>query len=220
MMQWIVKVLKENRLFLLFVALMMVFRSAVADWNTVPTGSMLPTIVEGDRILVNKMAYDLRLPFTHVSLVKLADPKRGDIIVFDSQKSDKKLIKRVAAIPGDSVMMRNNRLYLNGKALDYTPQTLSEFAKGDVSEWAENLDGVSHTIRLSAIPSPLANFGPIVVPQGQYLALGDNRDNSADSRVIGFIPRDEIVGRSNTVIWSMDYDDYYLPRTHRFLQDF
>ena len=82
---------KENKTFVIFITLMLVFRSALADWNTVPTGSMKPTILEGDRIAVNKMAYDLRVPFTTISLIKLADPERGDIVVFDSKASDKRL---------------------------------------------------------------------------------------------------------------------------------
>ncbi|MFB2654765.1 signal peptidase I [Shewanella seohaensis] len=212
--------LRDNRSILLFISLMLVFRSAVADWNTVPTGSMLPTIVEGDRILVNKMAYDIRVPFTHIPLVKLADPTRGDIIVFDSKKADKKLIKRVIAVPGDTVMMRDNRLYLNGKPLAYTQQTLSAYAPENVSEWQEDLLGIAHSIRLNPQPSQLANFGPVTVPDNQYLALGDNRDNSADSRVIGFVPREEIVGRSSSVVFSLDYNDYYLPRPDRMMRAF
>src|SRR6187402_3582202 len=90
---------KENKSFFIFVVLMLVFRSALADWNTVPTGSMKPTILEGDRIAVNKLAYDLRVPFTAISLLKLADPERGDIVVFESKASAKRLVKRVIGLP-------------------------------------------------------------------------------------------------------------------------
>ncbi|MCJ8303996.1 signal peptidase I, partial [Shewanella sp.] len=100
MIKGLLKLLKQNRSFLLFMILMLVFRSAVADWNSVPTGSMKPTILEGDRLLVNKMAYDIRVPFTHLSLVRIADPARGEIIIFDSVKADKKLVKRVIGVPG------------------------------------------------------------------------------------------------------------------------
>ena len=110
---------KDNRSFLLFILLMMVFRSAIADWNDVPTGSMKPTIIEGDRILVNKMAYDLRVPFTHIPLLKRADPVRGDIIIFDSSAADKRLVKRVIGLPGEVIAMRNNRLIINGRQLAY-----------------------------------------------------------------------------------------------------
>src|SRR5450759_5965790 len=100
---------RENRGLMLFVVLMIFFRSALADWNTVPSGSMKPTILEGDRILVNKLAYDLRIPLTHISIYKFADPKRGDIVVFDSKAADARLVKRVIGVPGDLVEMRDNR---------------------------------------------------------------------------------------------------------------
>ena len=112
----LLKLLKDNKAYILFVVLMMVFRSAVADWNDVPTGSMKPTIIEGDRIFVNKMAYDVRLPFTTVSLAKLADPVRGDIVIFDSQASGKRLVKRVVGVPGDVVALQDNVLSVNGSA--------------------------------------------------------------------------------------------------------
>ncbi|GGY95483.1 signal peptidase I [Shewanella fodinae] len=206
------KLLRENRSLLLFILLMSVFRSAVADWNTVPTGSMKPTIVEGDRILVDKAAYDIRLPFTHISLVKLADPQRGDIIVFDSAAAGKKLVKRVVAVPGDVVAMDHNRVYLNGKALSY------HALNGDntTTDVQEDLAGIKHLIRIHNDGSTLSSFPAVTVPAGYYLALGDNRDNSADSRVIGFIPRQEIVGRSRSVVMSLNYDNYYLPRPERF----
>jgi len=108
----LIRLYKENRPFLLFLMLMFVFRSSFADWNTVPTGSMKPTILEGDRILVNKMAYDLRVPFMHISMLKLADPERGDIIIFDSRASGKKLVKRVVGVPGDVIELINNTLEL------------------------------------------------------------------------------------------------------------
>ena len=213
MIKGLIKLLKQNRSFLLFMVLMLVFRSAVADWNSVPTGSMKPTILEGDRLLVNKMAYDIRVPFTHLSLVKMADPARGEIIIFDSVKADKKLVKRVIGIPGDIVEMRQNKLIINGQGLDYEIQ--AKLASNTDS--IENLLGLDHMIRTHDTPSRLANFGPVTVPENYYLALGDNRDSSADSRVIGFIPRDEITGRAKTVAFSNDYDNHYLFRPERFM---
>lgn len=202
----------QNRSLFLFMALMCVFRSAIADWNTVPTGSMKPTIVDGDRILVNKMAYDLRLPFTHVSLYRLADPQRGDIIVFDSKATDMKLVKRVVGVPGDRIAMRHNEVFINGKALDYS--LLKD--NGDREDWQERLANHPHLIRVHIPGSRLSSFPLLTIPEGYYLALGDNRDNSADSRVIGLVPRQEIVGRTSRVAFSLNYDDYYLPRSERF----
>ncbi|HEX7026459.1 MAG TPA: signal peptidase I [Gammaproteobacteria bacterium] len=205
------KIWQGNRFFICFIVLMCLFRSAVADWNSVPTGSMLPTIVEGDRIFVDKLAYDVRLPFTHVSLLKLADPQRGDIIVFDSEVMNKRLVKRVVGIPGDVVEMRNNILRINGEQLVYRDMP----APAPDTDRLENLLGVKHGVRIHNFRS---GFHPVTVPEGHYLVLGDNRDNSADSRVIGFVPRHEIVGRSRSVVISFNYENFYLPRPGRFFQ--
>ncbi|MFT5083765.1 MAG: signal peptidase I [Lentisphaeria bacterium] len=202
----------ENRTFILFIALMIVFRSALADWNEVPTGSMKPTIVEGDRIWVNKLAYDLRIPFTHFSLLKRGDPKRGDIVVFDSEVSDKRLVKRVVGIPGDTIRLEDNVLYINGFALDYQEISVSDSS----TDKREDLLGVKYVVRVDNSSSQLSSFSAVVVPVDHYLAMGDNRDNSADSRVIGFVPRNEIIGRTKSVVLSFNYDNYYIPRSDRF----
>ena len=206
------KAWKENKSFVIFLVLMFIFRSTFADWNTVPTGSMKPTILEGDRILVNKMAYDIRVPFTHVALLKVSDPERGDIIVFDSKVSEKKLVKRVIGVPGDIISMDNNTISINGKKLSY--QNIS--SDGEMQDRIENLLGLEHSVKIRKNGSALSSFQSIRVPPEFYLALGDNRDNSTDSRVIGFVPRNEIVGRSRSVVMSFNYDNYYLPRADRF----
>lgn len=220
MIAWVKAVANESKGIVLFIILMSVFRSSLADWNSVPTGSMKPTIVEGDRIVINKLAYDLTIPFSDISIAKLGDPKRGDIIVFNSKVSQKRLVKRVIALPGDIVSMSNNVVSLNGKALRYTPQP-SDDEPSDSSasiDITENLGGLEHSIRVSRRHTPASNFPPIMVPEGMYLALGDNRDNSVDSRYIGFIPRDEIIGRSRKVAMSVDYQDHYLLRKERFFK--
>ncbi|MBX2858511.1 MAG: signal peptidase I [Cellvibrionaceae bacterium] len=206
---------KQNKYFFVFIALMFAFRSAIADWNDVPTGSMKPTIVEGDRIYVNKMAYDLRVPFTHVSLLTIAEPQRGDIIVFESQAADKRLVKRVIGLPGDIVELRQNRLFINGQALVY----LNLAENNQSIDKMEFLAGAEYTVRTAKNGSRLSNFSPIKVPARAYLALGDNRDNSADSRMIGFVPRAEIVGKATHVVFSLNYDNYFLPRSGRFFHN-
>jgi signal peptidase I len=211
------KLWKENKSLFVFIGLMLVFRSAVADWSDVPTGSMKPTIVEGDRIFINKMAYDIRLPFTHVSLIKLAEPQTNDIIIFDSVVSDKRLVKRVIGVPGDNVAMKDNKLLINGIAISYQQTSTEKPHINSHYDNIESINGQSHNIRTNNIASSLANFNEVTVPAGQFLVLGDNRDNSADSRVIGFVPRNEIVGRSSKVVFSLNYDNYYLPRSDRFL---
>lgn len=199
---------KEYRSFFVFLVLMFIFRSAVADWNTVPSASMKPTLLEGDRIGLNKMAYDLRIPFSHISLYKIADPARGEIAVFDSKAADKRLVKRVIGVPGDKIAMRNNQLYINGEAINYNLQ--------ENDDWIENLPTNSHIVRLNPNAQAYANFTEVTVPDNHYLMLGDNRDNSADSRVIGFVPRDEFVGRTTMVVMSFNYDNFYIPRSNRF----
>src|SRR6185436_7586645 len=149
------KAWSEYRSFALFVLLMVIFRSALADWNTVPTGSMKPTILEGDRILVNKLAYDLLIPLTHVSVFRLADPKRGDIVVFDSKAAGTRLVKRVIGVPGDVVDMRDNRLSINGIEARYSGIKHT----ADAIFATESVGGMAHRIQLSvAGVSPLSSF--------------------------------------------------------------
>ncbi len=207
---------REYRGFALFVVLMVVFRSSLGDWNVVPTGSMKPTILEGDRIFVNKLAYDLRIPLTHVSLLRLGDPGRGDIIVFDSKAADLRLVKRVIGLPGDVVEMRDNRLWINGIEAGYSNIRYAT----DMVFATESYAGMKHKIELApAGAGRFSSFGPVRVPRGRYLVLGDNRDNSADSRFIGFVPRAEIVGGAKTIVMSLDYDHFHLPRLNRFFHD-
>ena len=205
---------RDNRGVIVFLSLMFVFRSAVADWNDVPSGSMQPTIQIGDRLLVNKMAYDIRLPFTTTSLIKRADPKRGDIVIFISEVADNRLVKRVIGVPGDVVAMHNNVLSVNGQVLNYIA---AEQEADSAKLLTEQLDTVKHQVKLAPFSTGRDSFAAVTGPKGHYLVLGDNRDNSADSRVIGFGPRDEIVGRASTVLFSLDYDNYFLPRSERFL---
>lgn len=206
---------KENKTFLLFLFLMFVFRSAIADWNEVPTGSMKPTILEGDRIFVDKMAYDIRVPFTHISLYRLSNPCHGDIIIFDSKVKHEKLVKRVIGVPGDVIALKDNILYINGNKLSYK---LVE-SSANYTDEIENLFGIKHTIRIKNGGSPYSSFLSVEVPRDHYLVLGDNRDSSADSRFIGFVPRDEIVGRSKSIVLSLNYDNYYMPRSNRFFRN-
>ncbi|WP_233842979.1 signal peptidase I [Dyella sp. 2HG41-7] len=211
--------LASNKGFIAFMLGMLMFRSAFADWSVVPTGSMQPTIQIGDRIFVDKAAYDIRVPFTHLSLIHLADPKRGDIVVLDSHAAKERLVKRVIGVPGDQIALRGNVLYVNGTAARYAPAAvagihddLRDPARYEVERWG----AMQHLIRLSLyFPSEMRDFGPVTVPAGQYLLMGDNRDNSEDSRYFGFFPRNEIVGRSRYVALSFDPDHHFLPRTHR-----
>jgi signal peptidase I len=211
---------RDNRKLIAFLALMALFRSAIADWNVVPSGSMLPTIREGDRILVDKMAYDLRVPFTHITIAHLHDPQRGDIVTVDSSAAHELLVKRLIGLPGDVVAMRDNVLFIDGKRAAYQPVDVAG-VEGDAVSPGEYLDeklgAVSHVVRLSVLaPSPRRSFGPVSVPPGEYLMLGDNRDDSADSRYFGFFPRKELMGRTRHVVYSLDPERHDFPRIGRF----
>jgi signal peptidase I len=208
----LISLLQTNKQFIIFILLMSVFRSAVADWYTVPTGSMQPTIQEGDRVVVNKMAYDLRLPFTEVTLVSLDIPQRGEIVVFESQAADMRLIKRVIGLPGDVVAMNNEIIQVNGKTLSYKSATNDSAI--------ETLGDIQHHINIDSTASDrLSNFSPVTVPEGHYLVLGDNRRHSADSRVYGFVPHNELRGKATAIAFSVDYENYYIPRSKRFFKD-
>ena len=216
LMVYLKKIWISNKLFILFILLMSIFRSAVADWHTVPTGSMQPTIKEGDRIIVNKMAYDLKLPFSQLTLLTMGEPKRGEIVVFESKAANNRLIKRLIGLPDDIIEMRDETLYINGKALSYqiTEQNAQQLFA------TEQVDAITHALRIDKEKSnQLSNFLPITVPVGHYLVLGDNRRNSADSRVYGFVPRHELKGKATTIAFSVDYDNYYIPRANRFFKD-
>lgn len=204
--------IREFRGFLGFLLLMLVFRSAIADWNSVPTGSMKPTIIEGDRIVVNKLAYDVKLPFSDITLWRVGEPQRGDIIVFDSVAADTRLVKRVIGLPGDTVAMQDNRLLINGQPLAYAAQQRI----GEHYQLVEQLGSLQHPVWWAPEGSKASSFASVTVPLDQYLVLGDNRDNSVDSRYYGFVPRTEIVGRTRSVAMSLNYDNYYLPRRDRF----
>src|SRR5579862_2798579 len=123
--------LKENRGLLVFLLLLGVIRTAVADWNPVPSGSMRPTILEGDVVLVNRLAYDFKIPLTHTSLKRIADPQRGDVATFNSPTDGTRLIKRIVALPGDVVEMRGDTLYVNGQAARYSSLVRTTEQVGD-----------------------------------------------------------------------------------------
>jgi signal peptidase I len=213
---------REWRSFIVFVGLMLVFRSAVADWMVVPTGSMNPTIMDGDRIFVEKMHYGLRVPFTSVRLTEGSAPQRGEIVVFSSPADGKVLVKRLIGLPGDVVSLRDDRLVVDGAPADYSPlhgvfdeEMVAEFREAAHRVSRERVAGIDHAMMLLPGRPAERDFGPVTVPAEQYLMLGDNRDDSADSRYIGFVPRRLLLGRATRVVVSLNPDDYDLPRLDR-----
>ena len=203
------KFVKEKGAFLVLVLVLFTSRSSFADWYVVPTGSMLPTIVEGDRIFVDKMAYRLEVPFTDIEIMQTGQPKRGDIVVFNSEKAGNRLVKRLIGEPGDRVAMFDNQLIINGESISYknSENTLQK---------TEYLGNVAHIVQFIPVADARDNFAEVIVPEGHYLVLGDNRNNSADSRYYGFVPAIEIQGRAKKVLVSLDPENYYFPRSERF----
>lgn len=209
---------------LVMVLVLLSIRSSLADWNDVPTGSMKPTILEGDRVFVNKLAYDLKVPFTTWHLAEWGNPQRGDIVVFYSPKDETRLVKRVVGLPGDVIELRNEQLIINGKPVEDAPAGtgIAEQLSADEqlqSQFAtEQLP--THTHAIMAIPGLLAKrtFGPVQVPAGQYFMMGDNRDNSFDSRFFGAVERKRIVGKATDVVLSLDKTEGWLPRSGRFFK--
>jgi signal peptidase I len=217
------KIWRELRSVVLFFVIILPFKSAVADWNWVPTGSMKPSILEGEMVFVNKLAYDLKIPFTTLHVSTWGNPDRGDVVVFFSPQDGTRLVKRVIGLPGDTVVLRNGVLYLNGLPQQYSATDAAPFRR-DVFEDAnpivaiEHLEACDHYVMSLPGRQALRSFGPFVVPPDQYFMMGDSRDNSADSRFIGSIPRAAIVGRVPRVLFSFDPSRHFLPRLQRFLQ--
>jgi signal peptidase I len=213
------KILTEIRVFLAMLLVVSSLRSALADWNDVPTGSMKPTIEEGDRVVVNKLAYDLKVPFTTVELLKWGDPQRGDIVVLFSPVDGTRLVKRVVGIPGDRIEMRDNQLFVNRRAAPWKEIGAEEDSEqGSSMVVEENLAGRTHRMMFTPQILAVRSFGPVPVPSGRYFVMGDNRDNSNDSRFIGLIDRQRIVGKATAVAFSFDRAHYFAPRFNRFFK--
>ncbi|RPI77876.1 MAG: signal peptidase I [Desulfobacteraceae bacterium] len=246
----------------------MTFKSLIADWNDVPSGSMKPTIVEGDRIFVNKLAYDLKVPFwpfgippyKTIQLIRWDDPKRGDIVVFFSPTQGTRLVKRVVGLPGDTVKLENNLLSINNKTLAY--QNAPSSLYGDLSAmeksvhdfYMENMGTKTHMMMIKNFGKTLQFCSQIksekelnemyplesdqnkvrkicspsngseisflfVVPNNSYIMIGDNRTDSADSRVFQYVDRRHIVGRAVAIVFSREGSIFKGRfRVHRFFK--
>ena len=208
---------------LLIVLIITSFRSAVADWNDVPTGSMKPTIFEGDRIVVNKLAYDLKIPFTTRRVISWAEPSRGDIVVLYSPVDGKRLVKRVVGVPGDTVSMIDDRLIVNGDVVSYAPpppDLVSGPTPGSEGKLiaSERLGERPHAVMIPHGAHCRPTFAPVHVPEDAFFLMGDNRDESFDSRYFGTVSRSRIVGRATVVAASVDPDRNYRPRWERFFR--
>jgi signal peptidase I len=197
----------------LFVVL--VLRSFVVEPFQIPSGSMIPTLEVGDFILVNKFAYGLRLPVSGTKVVPVGEPQRGDVMVFFPPGDQRYFIKRVIGLPGDDIRVANNILYVNGERMSQEAAALDylELEPGYQVMW-EQLGDTSHLIRRRRRASEYGLNYHAVVPAGHYFMIGDNRDNSFDSRAWGAVPEQNIVGKA-FLIW-MHWDDFFsLPSFER-----
>lgn len=226
--------IKQNALFLAALACFIGLRATALDYMLVPSGSMNPTLLEGDFILTNRTAYGLNIPFTHIKLTQGSEVKRGDIVVFKSPENGETLVKRVVGLPGDTVEMKNDRISVNDEPFSYlTPTTPGGVATAEllkttrshqpqvVNEVAQAkgvLLAQTHPILLTPQLPAQRDFSPIKVPEGKYLMLGDNRDNSRDSRYIGFVPKEDLIGRVRYIFISLNPDNNLLPRLGRTLK--
>jgi signal peptidase I len=237
--------IRDNRRFLVFLALFAVFRTAVADWNPVPSGSMRPTIIEGDVVLVNRLAYALKLPLTDVELLRTGEPQRGDVATFSSPRDGTRLVKRIVAVGGDVVAMRDGVLWINGEAarhdamavVDAEPVRRRAVPKADqpprgatseasvgvpvtsgVATLAQQADetiaGSRRRVQWLPRAPSMRDFDEVTVPRDHVMALGDNRDNSLDSRYYGFVARRLLIGRAHRILVSGDIARFEL-RTER-----
>ena len=211
----------ENRGFILFLFLFGLFRTAIADWNPIPSGSMRPSLLEGDVVLVNRVAYDLKIPLTNIPLVQMGEPQRGDIVVFYSPKDGTRLIKRLVALPGDTVQMRKGVLIINGEAAQYSEgvqvqEPIDGASPLPALRLREHLGERDNAVQwLPSVPS-LRSMPAFRVPEGHYWMMGDNRDNSADSRYICPVARHLLVGRAHHLVLSVAFKENWLPRWERF----
>ena len=212
----------EFRSIVILALVLFSIRSSLADWNDVPTGSMKPTILEGDRVYVNKLAYDLKFPFTTWHLAEWGNPRRGDIVVFYSPYDGKRLVKRVIGLPGDTIELRHDNLILNGHAIKYQGFNGSSLAHLSADERAshlfatEELPGRPHAVAAWPAVPARRDFGPFKVPAGHYFMMGDNRDDSFDSRYYGPVERKRILGRATVTVLSVDRNHCWSPRWERF----
>jgi signal peptidase I len=174
------------------ILLALFIRTFVVQAFKIPSGSMLPTLLIGDHLLVNKFVYGVSMPFIGKTLLSFREPERGEVVVFRFPK-DRSIdyIKRVVAVPGDTLQIRDKQLFINGEKIEDPHAYIS-----------------APTILPGAV-SPRDNFGPVLVPEGRVFVMGDNRDNSYDSRFWGFVEQRDILGKAFILYWSWDIDENF-----------
>ena len=214
--------LKDLRQLVLMAAIILTGRSVLADWYVVPTGSMKPTILEGDRVFVWKSAYQMRVPFSRFRIFTTGDPHRGDVVVIRNPDGGSvPFVKRLIGLPGDTVELRDESLYVNGKLqkTDFLPERHTDDGE-PVRLGTEHLNGRDHPIRILPERPALRTFGPVTVPPDEVFLMGDNRDESRDARFFGTRPVKDLLGRAVGIMWSWNPEFTKGPRWGRFGRKF
>lgn len=191
------------------VGIALVVRTFVVEPFKIPSGSMIPTLLVGDYLFVKKYAYGYRVPFTRMRIFLGEGPARGDVAVFEYPTDPSKdYIKRIVGLPGDRIAYDNKRLLVNGEPVSYLPQGPYDYqdergTRFSAGRFMERLDGKEHSILIQNAPF-FTQRAEWVVPEGRYFVLGDNRDNSNDSRFWGYVPDYRLVGKAVMLFWSWD----------------
>ena len=211
-------VIEYAKSFFPVLVIVLILRSFLIEPFQIPTGSMIPTLEVGDFILVNKYAYGVRLPIIGTKILGVEDPDRGEIIVFIPPHENKYYIKRVIGLPGDTVRYEDKNLYINGELIskDYVESIMVETSIGDLPGvlYRETINGVGHfTQNIDAVGRQRART-TWVIPNGHYFMMGDNRDNSSDSRVWGTVPNENVVGKA-VAVWMHKEPGLHLPTFSR-----
>lgn len=199
--------------------IVLVLRSFLVEPFQIPSGSMIPTLEIGDFILVNKFTYGLRLPVIGTKIVPMNEPKRGEVMVFIPPHDPRYFIKRVVGLPGDTIRYENKVLSINGEPVqsEIVERVQIEISNGMMQSGVllnETLGEIEHYTQLIDLPIREGGRSVWVVPEGHYFMMGDNRDNSADSRVWGFEPEQDIVGKA-FAIWMHKEPGWHLPTFNR-----
>ena len=193
------KLLRDNVSLFVVIAVVVVARGSLADHYVVPTGSMEPTLMPGDRVFVSKTADGLRLPYSDIELVGDESPARGDLVIFSSPEDGTRLVKRVVGVGGDRIAVRGGRLFVNGEPLsDPARPTLEHFR-----------DDLAVQLNLAYGGGPELN--PVEVPAGHLLMMGDARGNSRDGRIFGFVKEEAVYARALRVFYRRGEGFRWLP---------
>ncbi|AFU97878.1 signal peptidase I [Simiduia agarivorans] len=196
-------------------AFVLVLRSFLVEPFQIPSASMVPTLEVGDFILVNKYTYGIRLPVTNTKIFSVNEPERGDVMVFfPPHKPDTYYIKRVVGLPGDEIIIDKGALYINGKKMPQSFVASLPVSNPQINVLEEDLDGVEHIVHQNIHLGRYTQSGRWKVPAGHYFMMGDNRDNSSDSREWGPVSEEAIVGKA-FAIW-MHWETFFsVPSFHR-----